>query len=230
MKYREIWKVYGKVFDNNTFEYLEELYNDKYIKDELILIDEGKESIVFRSGNSAIKIYKIMARSYKEQIRYLKADPRIKDFPRTKIGIIYTWVKKEYINLRKMYKNLIRVPAPYVYKGNVLVMEYIGDNNGSKILHNNYNYIEDKEKFFYSILEEYKKIYNKAQLIHGDFSEYNIIIYKNVPYIIDVSQAIPITSTYSEEFLNRDINNIFNISKKLGLSIDINFIKQYIGI
>jgi RIO kinase 1 len=198
MKYKEIWKVYGKVFDQNTFKYLEMLYNDKYIREELILLSEGKEAIVFRSGNSAIKIYKVMARSYKEQVRYLKADPRIRDFPRTVIGIIYTWVKKEYMNLRKMYKSLVKVPAPYVFKGNILVMEYIGDEDGPKILHYYYDFIEDKEKFFNNILEEYKKIYNKAKLIHGDFSEYNIIVYKNIPYIIDVSQAIPISSSYSE--------------------------------
>ncbi|MGC9079180.1 MAG: RIO1 family regulatory kinase/ATPase [Nanopusillaceae archaeon] len=228
MKYREIWKTYNKVFDQTTLKYLDELYNDKYIQDEIIVLSEGKEAVVFKSGNSAIKIYKVMNKSYKEQVKYLKADPRIRDFPRTIIGIVYTWVKKEYMNLKRMYKNLVRVPAPYVFKGNILVMEYIGYEDGTILLHDYYDYIDDKEKMFYSILDEYKKIYNKAKLIHGDFSEYNIIIYKNLPYIIDVSQAIPINSSYSEEYLERDIKNIYNISKKLNVKIDIEDIRNYI--
>ena len=230
MKYREIWKVYGKVFDKNTLYYLDKLYRDHYIEDELTLISEGKEAIVVRSGKFAIKIYKVMSISYKEQVNYLKADPRIYNFPRTKIGIIYTWVKKEYIDLRKMYKSLVRVPIPYLYKGNVLVMEYVGYENGPLLLHDCYDSIENKEELFFDILDQYKKIYNKAKLIHGDFSEYNIIIFNNVPYIIDVSQAIPVNSQYYEEFLNRDLNNILNISKKLNLNYDMKYITEYIGI
>ncbi|WP_231434368.1 RIO1 family regulatory kinase/ATPase domain-containing protein [Candidatus Nanopusillus massiliensis] len=45
--------------------------------------------------------------------------------------------------------------------------------------------IENNEELFFDILDQYKKIYKKAKLIHGDFSEYNIIIFNNVPYIID---------------------------------------------
>jgi len=52
MKYREIWKVYGKVFDKNTLYYLDKLYKDHYIEDDLTLISEGKEAIV-------VKIWKI---------------------------------------------------------------------------------------------------------------------------------------------------------------------------
>jgi RIO kinase 1 len=134
------------------------------------------------------------------------------------------------MNLRKMYKNLVRVPIPYLYKGNILVMEYIGYEKGPLLLHDYYDSIENKEELFFDILDQYKKIYNKAKLIHGDFSEYNIIIFNNVPYIIDVSQSIPVDSPYSEEFLNRDLNNILNISKKLNLNYDIKYVREYIGI
>jgi len=51
MKYREIWKVYGKVFDKNTLYYLDKLYKDHYIEDDLTLISEGKEAIVVSLEN-----------------------------------------------------------------------------------------------------------------------------------------------------------------------------------
>ena len=229
MRYREIWKVYGKVFDINTLKALDDLKNDNFIEDEMIPISEGKEAIVFKSGNKAVKIYKVLNISYKDQLRYLKMDNRFKSFPTTQIGIIYIWVKKEFINLRRMYKSLVNVPIPYVYKKNVLVMEYIGDEN-VYLLHDIIDQIENKEEIWFKILDEYKKIYNKAKLIHGDFSEYNLIYYKNKIFVIDVSQAIPISSPYADELLGRDLRNLENLSRKLGLNFDINMIKEYIGI
>jgi len=218
MKYKEIWKTYNKVFDIRTFKILEYLRKSGYIKDELIPVSEGKEAIVFKSGDFAIKIYKVMNISYREQYKYLAMDPRFKDFPRTIIGIIYTWVKKEYINLNRMYKNLVPVPMPIFYKGNILVMEWIGDEKPAPTLHE-MKEIRESEKLFKKILDAYKKIYNSAKLVHGDFSEYNILIYKDNPYIIDVSQAIPSTAPAAETLLERDIKNIVLIAKKLGLEI-----------
>jgi len=61
------------------------------------------------------------------------------------------------MNLRKMYKNLVRVPIPYSYKGNILVMEYIGYEKGPLLLHDYYNSIENKEELFLYIVDQYKK-------------------------------------------------------------------------
>lgn len=230
MKYREIWKTYNKVFDMSTFSVLDELRKDNYLADELRVISEGKEAVVFKSEDKAVKIYKLLNISYREQINYLKMDNRIRDFPRTKIGIIYTWVKKEYDNLRRMFKSLVNVPIPYVFKKNVLVMEYIGDENPAPLLHDIIYNIENKEEVFYKILDEYKKIYNKAKLIHGDFSEYNLLYYNNKIFVIDVSQAVPISSPYSSDLLERDISNILSIANKLKLNYSREDILKYLNI
>ncbi|MEM0379446.1 MAG: RIO1 family regulatory kinase/ATPase [Nanopusillaceae archaeon] len=228
MKYREIWKVYNKVFDATTLEVLEELKNDGFISEDLELISEGKEAIVCRSGNKAIKIYKVLNISYRNQIKYLQADPRIRSFPRTRVGIIYTWVKKEFKNLRRMFKSLVSVPVPYVYKKNILVMEFIGDKSPAPILNDVLRKIENKEELFNDIIKEYWKIYHKAKLIHGDFSSFNIMYFKNKIYIIDVSQSIPINSPAASELLNNDIKNIYLIGKKLGLNVNIDLIRETI--
>ncbi|WP_231434369.1 RIO1 family protein [Candidatus Nanopusillus massiliensis] len=73
MKYIEIWKVYGKVFDKNTLYYLDKLYKGHYIEDDLALISEGKEAIVVRSGKFAIKIYKIMSMSFERTGKLFKS-------------------------------------------------------------------------------------------------------------------------------------------------------------
>lgn len=63
-------------------------------------------------------------------------------------------------------------------------------------------------------------------MVHGDFSEYNIIIYNDIPYIIDVSQSIPVNSPSACILLERDIKNIHNISRKLSININYDDIKN----
>ena len=224
MKYKEIWKVYAKVFDLQTFKNLSQLEKAGYVKEDLIPISEGKEAVVFKGdsewGPVAVKIYKVMNISYSDQYKYLLMDPRFYKFPRTRIGIIYTWVKKEYGNLNRLYKNLVSTPMPVAFKGNVLVMEWIGDENSAPSLHEVLDEI-NKEEFFWKILEEYKRMLHKAKLVHGDFSEYNVLVYKNNPYIIDVSQAVPIDAEASKGLLSRDLRNLLRISKRLGVRMSI---------
>jgi RIO kinase 1 len=69
---------------------------------------------------------------------------------------------------------------------------------------------------------------NKAHLVHGDLSEYNIVIDKNKAYFIDVSQALPINHPLAIELLNKDIKNIVKFFNRKGLKIDENDIKNNI--
>ena len=229
MKYKEIWKVYSKVFDLQTFKNLEYLEKSGYIRESLIPISEGKESIVFKAESSvgyvAVKIYKVMNISYRRQYEYLLADPRFRKFPRTRIGVIYTWVKKEFSNLTRLYKSRVSVPMPIAFRGNVLVMEWIGEESPAPQLKNLLP--QKNEKLFERIVREYKRFVNNAKLVHGDLSEFNILIYNEIPYIIDVSQAIPLCEE-SLKWLERDIKNLVVIGKKLGVELDYQTIFQNI--
>lgn len=226
MRYKEIWKKYSKVFDERTLIILNELSSEGYICDEMITISEGKEAIVFKSCDKAVKIYKLTEK-FRDKIKYLKMDNRFRSFPTTKIGILYTWVKKEYMNLFRMYKNLVNVPTPYVYRNNILVMSFIGE--GRPIMLNDIiDELKGNEKIFFDILNEYKKIYQDAKLIHADFSEYNLIYYNDKIYVIDVSQSFPSSSPFSEEYLEKDIRNIYNIGLRMGLNYSEDYIYEYI--
>jgi len=62
-------------------------------------------------------------------------------------------------------------------------------------------------------------LYRKAKLVHGDISEYNVMIWRGRPVLIDVSQAVPIEHPNSEMFLRRDLNNLNRYFKKLGVEV-----------
>jgi RIO kinase 1 len=60
-------------------------------------------------------------------------------------------------------------------------------------------------------------MYEKAEIVHADLSQYNIIIHKNKPFIIDVGQAVIIKHPMAYDFLKRDIINITNYFKKYNI-------------
>ncbi len=73
-----------------------------------------------------------------------------------------------------------------------------------------------------------KKMY-AAGLVHGDLSEYNILIHNNTPYFIDFSQGTTRKDPNYEEYWERDIKNMSKFFCKRGLKISEEDIKKKIG-
>lgn len=67
----------------------------------------------------------------------------------------------------------------------------------------------------FQVIENMKNLYHKANLIHADLSEYNILWYNNTCYFIDVSQAVEPCNENAFIFLMRDCDNVINVSVKL---------------
>jgi len=51
-------------------------------------------------------------------------------------------------------------------------------------------------------------------------SAYNILMYKDQPYIIDLGQGVLIEHPQAHEFLKRDIHNIIQFFKKYNIEAD----------
>lgn len=58
-----------------------------------------------------------------------------------------------------------------------------------------------------------KILFDKANLIHADLSEYNILWHNDLCYFIDVSQSVEPSHENAFYFLYRDCSNIINVSK-----------------
>lgn len=59
----------------------------------------------------------------------------------------------------------------------------------------------------------------EAKLVHGDFSEYNILYHENQLVVIDVSQAMETAHPMALEFLKRDIFNINVFYQNCGVKV-----------
>jgi RIO kinase 1 len=68
-------------------------------------------------------------------------------------------------------------------------------------------------------VEYVQKLY-KAGMVHADLSQFNILNLKEEPVFIDFSQCTLKRNPRAEEFLERDVRNICNFFKKIGLKVD----------
>ena len=69
------------------------------------------------------------------------------------------------------------------------------------------------------VVNDVRKLYRKAGLVHGDLSEYNIMYWRGLPYLIDLSQAVPLEHPMSDVFLKRDLANLNRFFRRLGVEV-----------
>jgi RIO kinase 1 len=82
--------------------------------------------------------------------------------------------------------------------------------------------IENPEKGFKQILDGIKQLWNEEKLVHGDLSEYNILIDSEGSLTwIDFAQGVHTSHPEAEEFLSRDIENLTNFFKSEGAEVDV---------
>ncbi len=218
IKDRDIVKTVEEVFDAFTMGHLYNLERRGVIWELKGVISSGKEARVYwgigRKGEDlAVKIYLSATAEFRRGIRkYIIGDPRFENIPQNNFRkLIYEWARKEYRNLRRMNDAGVRVPAPIAYSGNIVVMEFLGEEGyRAPLLLEVIEELslEEVEAIYEDLKEQLTRIVCKARLIHADLSEYNIVYWKGKPWIIDVAQAVHHGHPHAVEFLERDIWNI----------------------
>ena len=221
LTYQERFITLRGVFDEFTNRTLFDLQK-KGLFDELVSpLEVGKESNVFTAIKNKkrviVKIYRMQNCDFKRMFEYIRKDTRYQFLSNNRRQIILAWTQREYKNLLRAEKGKVNAPKVLGWKNNIIVEEFIGDKEAAPPLKDTnpafpYQFLQD-------IITEMKKMY-KVGLIHGDLSSFNILNYKDKPIIIDFSQATLTKTPNSEELLERDIKNVLQFFKKLGVEED----------
>jgi RIO kinase 1 len=218
IKNTEQFKVEASVFDDATLGALYKLVQDGYIDAFGGPISSGKEANVYTAlgpdGEVAVKVYRINASDFRQMREYLDGDPRFEGIGADKKKVVLAWTKKEYANLERARKAGVRVPEPIAVERNVLVMEYLGgDDQRAKRL--NEVDVENPETA-YEVVAEYMRRLYRTGLIHGDLSEYNIVVHEGELCVLDLGQAVTVHHPNSREFLERDCHNVASFFGRQG--------------
>ena len=200
-------KVSSEIFDKATLQVLYKLANQGYL-DVL-------------NGAVAVKIYRIATSDFKKMQYYIAGDPRFNVRSSNKRQLINNWVNKEYRNLTRLKDAGVYVPEAITSMSNVLIIEFIGDVDGNPAPTVKNLPPQDPEDFYEKLVNQMYRFINKANLIHGDLSTYNILNYNEEPVIIDVSQSVVRDHIIANELLERDIKNISFEFSKMGVDTSI---------
>ena len=124
----------------------------------------------------------------------------------------------------------MRVPKPIAVKSNVVVMEFIG-KGGVRASTLKEQPPEDSEKVYKVIVTYLKRLYQKAKIVHGDLSEYNIMMWKGKPVVFDVSQSVAIQHPLADFMLKRDLANVNRFFRRQNVDVipDEELYKMVVG-
>jgi len=216
-------EVLEGVFDYWTVMGVYRLMSRRVITRLLGAVASGKEARVYwgkgpRGEDLAVKIFYVQAASFRGgRLKYILGDPRFEELRGDFRKLVYAWCLKEYRNLKRAYESGVPVPKPYAVERNILVMEFIGkDGVPAPLLKEK---VPSDPVTAFSELKEYiRRLYWRAKLVHADLSEYNVMVDEGDRLvIIDFGSAVLASHPMAQEFLRKDVENIYRFFARVGV-------------
>jgi RIO kinase 1 len=207
-----------------TPEALQPLIDDGIIDEVIRPLKSGKEATVYvvRSGPHirCAKVYRNMAqRSFQKRARYqegrkvrgsrqARAMAKSTRFGRGEQEA--AWKNAEVDALYQLAAASVRVPQPFGYFDGVLIMELVTDSTGHPAPRlGEIEITADTARAYHSFLIRQVTIMLSIGLIHGDLSEFNVLVGADGPVIIDLPQVVNAAANNGAlEMLERDVNNL----------------------
>jgi len=120
------------------------------------------------------------------------------------------WQSAEVDALYRLANAGVRVPTPYNFYEGVLLMELVtGDDGNAAPRLNDVQLSHETALEYHAFLIQQVVRMLCAGIVHGDLSEFNILVGSNGPVIIDLPQAVDAAgNNHAKEMLLRDVNNL----------------------
>lgn len=203
---------------------LQPLVDEGLVDEVLRQLMSGKEATVYvvRCGSEirCAKVYKeAEQRSFKQAVHYregrkvrntrrARAMEKRSRFGRNQQEEI--WQTAEVDALYRLADANVRVPKPYGCFDGVLLMELITDDQGEVAPRlSDVSMAPDQALQDHATVMKYVMRMLAAGIVHGDLSEFNILLNEEGPVVIDLPQAVDATANnHAQRMLERDINNI----------------------
>ena len=200
------------------------LVEDGLVDEVIRPLMSGKEADVFivRCGSKirCAKIYKdALKRSFKKAAQYTEGR-KVRNSRRaramekgSKFGRKQqedTWQNAEVDALYRLARAGVRVPEPYGCFDGVLLMELVTDENGDVAPRlNEVSMSAEQAREDHALMMHYVMRMLCAGLVHGDLSEFNVLVDENGPVIIDLPQAVDAAANNNaRSMLDRDVKNM----------------------
>lgn len=202
---------------------IQPLVDEGLVDEVLRQLMSGKEADVYvvRSDTEirCAKVYKETAkRSFKKAVQYQEGR-RERNSRRARAiekGSKYgrqlqedIWQNAEVDALFRLAAAGVRVPKPYLCLEGVLLMELIMDEEGVAPRLSEVTMSQEQAEEDHALMMHYIQLMLCAGLVHGDLSEFNVLVDDYGPVIIDLPQAVNASANnHARRMLTRDIDNM----------------------
>ena len=203
---------------------LQPLLEDGLIDDVTRQLMSGKEAMVFvvTCGDEVrcAKVYKeANKRSFRQSVDYTEgrktknsrqARAMLKGSKYGRESQEAAWQSAEVDALYRLANAGVRVPTPYNFYEGVLLMELVtgDDGNAAPRLNDVQLSVATALKYHAFLIEQVVKMLC-AGIVHGDLSEFNILVGSDGPVIIDLPQAVDAAgNNHAKDMLARDVKNL----------------------
>ncbi len=215
-------KVLDEFFDHPTLLAISRLINQGYFDAIDHPISTGKEGGVFRGTKGkrwvAIKVYRVGNATFRRFPLYALEELRREVSVRNLRTLIPAWTRREHTILGRLRAAGVRVPEPLGHFRNVLVMEYIGGPEGAAPRLKD-ALVEDLPGLYDDLVEQIRKMWEIARLVHGDLSPYNLLYHEGKVVTIDVAQAVSAEHPEAKRLLERDVGHLAEFLGREGLKV-----------
>lgn len=203
---------------------IEPLVEEGLVDEVIRQLMSGKEATVYvvRCGEEirCAKVYKdANQRSFRQNASYQEGR-KVKNSRQARAmekGSRYgrkmqeeVWQNAEVDALYRLAAAGVRVPQPFICFEGVLLMELVTDAAGNAAARlNDIEMSEEQALLFHAMLLREVVLMLCAGVVHGDLSEYNILVDAHGPVIIDLPQAVDAAgNTGAADMLERDVDNL----------------------
>lgn len=203
---------------------IEPLIEDGLVDEVLRPLMSGKEAAVYvvRCGNQVrcAKVYKeANKRSFRQAAEYQEGR-KVRNSRQARAmakGSKYgrkeaedAWQNAEVAALFRLAGAGVRVPKPYDFQDGVLLMELVTDADGNAAPRLNDVYLEaDQARDYHRFVISQIVLMLCSGLVHGDLSEFNVLLGPDGPVIIDLPQAVDAAANnHAFSMLQRDVSNM----------------------
>ncbi len=203
---------------------IEPLVEEGLVDEVIRQLMSGKEAEVYvvRCGAEVrcAKVYKeANKRSFRQSVQYTEGR-KVKNSRRARAmekGSRYgrqeqeqAWQNAEVDALHRLAAAGVRVPKPHNFLEGVLLMELVTDESGNAAPRLNDLTLSEAQarEYHHTLIMQVVRMLC-AGIIHGDLSEYNVLVGHDGPVIIDLPQAVDAAGNNSAGFmLERDVENL----------------------
>lgn len=203
---------------------IEPLVEDGLVDEVIRPLMSGKEAAVYvvRCGQElrCAKVYKeANKRSFRQAAEYQEGR-KVRNSRQARAmakGSKYgrkeaedAWQNAEVAALFRLANAGVRVPRPYDFLDGVLLMELVTDGNGDAAPRLNDVHLEpDQAREYHAFVIRQIVLMLCTGLVHGDLSEFNVLLGPDGPVIIDLPQAVDAAgNNHAFSMLERDVDNM----------------------